>query len=94
MKNLLGFFGEYGIFLPVARRNATTKPNTKMKNTDTKQTKPTFVETTAKFFGITIEQAQAMIDKADARNRATHEKGMSLKESVAQGKFAKGGIWA
>jgi hypothetical protein len=65
---------------------------TRMSNTN--QTKPTFVEITAKFFGITIEQAQAMIDKADARNQATHEKGMALKDSVAQGKFAKGGIWA
>lgn len=61
---------------------------------NTNQTKPTFVETTAKFFGITIEQAQTMIDKADARNRATHEKGIALKESVAQGKFAKAGIWS
>ena len=63
-----------------------------MTNTD--QAKPNFTEVTAKFFGITIEQAQAMIDKADLRNRATHDKGMALKESVAQGKFAKGGIWA
>lgn len=62
--------------------------------TNTNHTKPTFVEITAKFFGITIEQAQAMINKANARNHATHEKGMALKESVAQGKFAKGGIWA
>lgn len=61
---------------------------------NTYQAKPTFVETTAKFFGITIEQAQAMIDKADARNHATHQKGMALNESVAQGKFAKGGVWA
>jgi hypothetical protein len=61
---------------------------------DTNQAKPNFAEVTAKFFGITIEQAQAMIDKADSRNRATHDKGMALKESVAQGKFAKGGIWA
>lgn len=52
------------------------------------------VETTAKFFGITIEQAQSMIDKARARNRATHEKGMALNHAVAQGKFAKAGIWA
>lgn len=64
----------------------------RMSNTN--QAKPNFTEVTAKFFGITIEQAQAMIDKADSRNRATHEKGMALKESVAQGKFAKGGIWA
>ena len=60
---------------------------------NTKQAKPTFVEITAKFFGITIEQAQSMIDKADERNRATHEKGMALKDSVAQGKFTKGGVW-
>jgi hypothetical protein len=61
---------------------------------NTNQAKPNFTEVTAKFFGITIEQAQAMIDKADSRNRATHEKGMALKESVEQGKLAKGGIWA
>jgi len=65
---------------------------TRMSNTN--QAKPNFTEVTAKFFGITIEQAQAMIDKADSRNRATHEKGMALKESVEQGKLAKGGIWA
>lgn len=61
---------------------------------NTNQAKPNFAEVTAKFFGITLDQAQAMIDKADARNQATHEKGMAVNESVAQGKFAKGGIWA
>jgi hypothetical protein len=65
-----------------------------LRMSNTKQAKPTFVEITAKFFGITIEQAQSMFDKADARNRATHEKGMALKDSVAQGKFTKGGVWA
>ena len=61
---------------------------------NTNQAKPNFAEVTAKFFGITLDQAQAMINKADARNRATNEKGMALKESVAQGNILKGGIWA
>ena len=64
-----------------------------LRMSNTKQTKPTFVEITAKFFGITIEQAQSMIDKADSRNRATHENGMALKDSVAQVKFTKGAVW-
>lgn len=58
------------------------------------QAKPTFVEITAKSFGITIEQAQSMMDKSDKMNVATHKKGMSLKDAVAQGKFTQGGIWA
>ena len=65
-----------------------------MRMSNAKQAKPTFLEITAKSFGITIEQAQSMIDKSDERNLATHKKGMSLKDAVAQGKFTKGGVWA
>jgi hypothetical protein len=65
-----------------------------LRMSNTAHAKPNFAEVTAKFFGITLDQAQAMINKADARNRATNEKGMALKESVAQGKILKGGIGA
>jgi len=96
-------FGEgHGQILPLKKKSAMQKINlakcpqcrqsTHMSNTA--HAKPNFAEVTAKFFGITLDQAQAMINKADARNRATNEKGMALKESVAQGKILKGGIGA
>lgn len=92
----------HGQILPQKKKYAMQKINLakcpqcrqSLRMSNTAHAKPNFAEVTAKFFGITLDQAQAMISNADARNRATNEKGMALKESVAQGKILKGGIGA
>lgn len=54
----------------------------------------TEAEKTAKYFGISIEQAEQMILKSRKMSESTTAKGIALAESVKNGKTLIGGVGA
>ena len=45
------------------------------------------IERTAKYFGVSVEKASQMIERADKMNKETQAKGESIKRRIFEGKY-------